>query len=168
MMGTFFLALFLFYVIMLPTKYAPDEMKAAYFIFILPKWLQEISFYSVIGFVLITPFYFRARLHKAATFTFETGQLSIVENNLKKVILVKSVENVYCNDLKNIFRKPKGKLQIVIKEKKGKVITFLLKNYEDEDEFMERVLATLEHAKFSFFDDNAISMHDDDGVENTA
>lgn len=49
------------------------------------------------------------------------------------------IEKIYCNDLKNIFGKPKRIFQIVIKNKEGLHTSFRLKDYETGGEFIDKL-----------------------------
>lgn len=137
-------------------------MSTAYYILVVPEWLKAISFYAFIGFVVLTPIYFRAKLYKNATLTFGLNEVLIKGKAINKSLPFDSIKEVWGNDLKNLLRQPKNKLQIVLRQKNGKDITFLLKNYECSDDFMDTTIDTLKEAKFSFYDSEAVGMHDDD------
>jgi hypothetical protein len=156
------IVLFIFYLIMSPTKNASEEMSTAYYILIVPEWLKELSFYALIGFLVLTPIYFRAKIYKNATLTFGLDQVLITGKAINKSLPFDSIKEVWSNDLKNLLRQPKNKLQIVVRQKNGKETTFLLKDYDCSDDFMETTIDTLKGVKFSFYDNEAVGMHDDD------
>ncbi|MDQ6812596.1 MAG: hypothetical protein M3040_02475 [Bacteroidota bacterium] len=147
---------------MSPTKNASEEMSTAYYILVVPEWLKAISFYALIVFVILTPIYFRARLYKNATLTFGINEVLIEGKAINKSLPFDSIKQVWGNDLKNLLRQPKNKLQIVLRQKSGKDTTFLLKNYDYSDDFMEKAMDILKDAQFSSYDSEAVAMHGDD------
>ena len=157
----FFIILAIFYLIMLPTKYASPEMSVGYYIIVVPETLKTFSFYSLIGILIILPLYYKLRLHKPAILTFQDEYISIVGKKINFKINNTNVGKVFCNDLKNAFGQLKEKLQIVIIEKAGKTTTFYLKNYNQAEEFMD-VFSTVKEAKFSFYDNEMPTDHEDE------
>lgn len=147
---------------MSPTNNSSEEMSVAYYILVVPEWLKQISSYAFIGFVVLTPIYFRGRLYKEATLTFGLHEILIKGKAINKSISFDSIKEVWGNDLKNVFGQPKNKLQVVLREKNGKEITFFLKNYDFSENFMETAMDILKEAKFSSYDTEEVAMHEDD------
>src|SRR3954467_356153 len=73
----FFTVLFILYLIMLPTTHASGEMATAYYILVVPQWLKDISSYSGLGLLIMTPIYYQARLHKPCVLEFYQEHISI-------------------------------------------------------------------------------------------
>ena len=157
----FFAVLFILYLIMLPTRNASGEMATAYYILAVPEWLKTISAYSLLGLLIITPIYYSARLHKPAKLMVHLDYLSISGKQLDINIPGKKVDKVFCNDLHNLFRKPKGILQFVIKQKRRKVTTFRLKHYDQGEEVLS-ALFSLGNMQFAFYEDDMIGDHQDE------
>ena len=87
--------------------------------------------------------------------------LSISGKQLDINIPGKKVDKVFCNDLHNLFRKPKGILQFVIKQKRRKVTTFRLKHYDQGEEVLS-ALFSLGNMQFAFYEDDMIGDHQDE------
>ena len=153
---------FILYLIMYPTKNASDEMSTAYYILVVPEWLKQISFYALIGFAILTPIYFRAKLYKNATLTYGLDQVLIKGKAVNKTLPFDSIKEVWSNDVKDLSGQPKNKLQIVLRQKNGRQTTFRLKDYNCSDDFMETTIDTLKDVKFSFYDKEAVDIHNED------
>ena len=147
---------------MYPTKNSSEEMSVAYYILVVPEWLKQISSYALIGFVVLMPIYVRARLYKKATLIFGLHEILIEGKTINKSLPFDSIKEVWGNDLKNVLGRPKNKLQVVLREKNGKEVTFFLKNYDFSDNFMETAMDILKEAKFSSYDSEEVAMHQDD------
>ncbi|MEI6950832.1 hypothetical protein V9K67_26870 [Paraflavisolibacter sp. H34] len=89
-------ALFILYVIMLPTRYASGEMATAYYILVIPKWLKTVSAYSVVGFSVTFWLYYNMRLYKSAILIFHPKELAIVGKHINLHIPFRKIEKVYC------------------------------------------------------------------------
>lgn len=135
----FFAILFVLDLFMLPSSYASEEMKTAYFILFIPETLKTLSGYSVIGLLITIPLYNSARRHRPALLTFYEDHFTIVGNKIDLKIHFIKIEKVFFNDLHTLFGKPRGILQFVIREKRRKSTTFRLKHYEEG----EAILAAL-------------------------
>ena len=126
----FSLILFVLYLIMIPASNSPGEIKTVYFILVVPDWLKVLSVCCGFGLIILIPLYYHARLHKSANLTFHKDHFAIAGKQINRVFPYTFIKKVFCNDLHNMFRKPKGILQFVIREKKGKETTFRMKRYE--------------------------------------
>lgn len=158
---SFFAVLFILYLIMLPTRHASGEMATAYYILVVPEWLKIISAYSGLGLLIVTPLYYKARLHKPAILKFHQDHLTITGKQIDFNIPFRKVDRVFCNDLHNLLRKPKGILQFVIRQKRRIVTTFRLRHYEEG----EAVLSAFSQAgniQFAFYEDDMVGDHDDE------
>ena len=147
---------------MYPTKNSSEEMSIAYYILVVPEWLKQISSYAFIGFIILTPIYFRARLYKNATLIFGLHEILIKGKTINKSLPFDSIKGVWGNDLKNLLGKPKNKLQVVLRQKSGKETTFFLKNYSFSEDFMETAMDILKEAKFSSYDSEEVAINEDD------
>jgi hypothetical protein len=157
----FIAVLLILYLIMLPSKHASGETATAYYILVVPEWLKAISSYSGIGVLIITPLYYKARLHKPAKLTVLQDHITISGKQIDLMILARKIEKVFCNDLHNFLRKPKGILQFVIKQKHRQVTTFRLKHYDQGEEVL-KALNDLKNIQFAFYEDDMIGQHTDE------
>lgn len=155
------LILGVFYLFMLPTKNASDEMATAYYILIIPEWLKNLSAIALLGLLITSPLYFAARLKKPAVLTLADTYVFITGKHLKLRIAFKDIKRVYFNDLMYFSRRPKNKMQIVIQLHSNKTTVFLLANYGDADLALEN-FSKIKNAEFAFYEDNMITMHQDD------
>lgn len=136
-------------------------MTTAYYILVVPEALKTLSAFSGIGLLITVSLYYSARLHKPALLTFHQDHISINGKEIDISISHKEIDKIFCNDLKNLFRKPKNKLQFVIRQKRRRSTTFMLKHYEQGEEFLEE-LSTLEKVGFAFYDDDMVGDHHDE------
>ena len=107
------------------------------------------------------PLYFAARLKKPALLTLGHDAIFIKGKQLDLTLPFKNIKRIYFNDLMNLQRQPKDKMQIVIQQKTNKTTTFLLTNYEDAELAVD-TLGKITNAEFAFYDDNMVTTHDDD------
>jgi hypothetical protein len=158
----FFLAiLFILYLVMIPAKNTPGEMATAYYILVVPEPLKVLSIYSGFGLLIVVPLYFSARLHKPATLSFHPNHLLIEGKKIDLNIPIKKIDQVFCNDLYNLFRKPKYILQFAIRQKNRVTTTFRLKHYEEGYQILKE-LNELQNIKISFYEDDMIGDHQDE------
>lgn len=155
--------LFMLYVVMYPALHSKSsgEMQAAYYILVVPDALKILSSYSFFGLLIVVPFYYRARLHKPATLSFEVDRLYITGKNIEIDIPIIKIEKVFCNDLKNAFGEPKGKMQVVVQQKNRTLTTFRLKDYEQGGELID-TLGTLQDVTLAGYDKEMVTEHDDE------
>ena len=153
------LILGLLYFIMLPTRNSSAEMASGYYILLVPDFLKTLSAYAGIGFIITAPLYFWARLNKPATLSLYDDRLSIAGKEINLSIPARKIDKVFCNDLHDRFRKPKGILQFVVRQKRRKkTTTFRLKHYEQGDEVLNE-FNKLENIQFAFYEDNMLTDH---------
>jgi hypothetical protein len=157
----FFAVLFVLDVIMLPTKNASQEMATAYYILVVPEWLKTASAYSGLGLLIVAPLYYSARLHKPAKLIIHQDHLLIVGKQIDLNIPARKIDKVFCNDLHNLFRRSKGILQFVLKQKRRKVTTFRLKHYDQGEEVLSQLI-NLENIQFAFYVHDMIGNHQDE------
>lgn len=155
------IALVLFSLTFSPTKYQSDEMKVAYYILVIPDWLKTVSAIAFIGLIITAPVYFSARLHNVALLTITDKEICIKSKQINIEISTSSVAKIYFNDLKNLLRQPKNKLQIVIQQKNKTTTSFLLKNYDDSETALA-ALSKITNAEFAFYDDKMLTTFDED------
>ncbi len=156
-----FLIVFLFYLYMSPTKNTSNEMATVYYILVMPEWLKRISAYAFLGLIIFLPLYFVARVKKSALLIVSDETLFIKGKQLDLIIPFKSIKKIYFNDLKNLLRQSKEKLQVVIQQKSNKSTVFLLANYE-EAEIVLDTLSEITNAEFAFYDDNMQTIQHDE------
>jgi len=123
--GILLIVIFILAIVMSPSKYNSDEMQAAYYILVVPDWLKIISTIAAAGLLIIMPLYFSARLYKPALLTLNSDAIIIKGDNFNFNKPLNSIYKIYFNDLKNLLRKPKNKLQIVIEQKDKKTLVFI-------------------------------------------
>ncbi|MEI6948176.1 hypothetical protein V9K67_13350 [Paraflavisolibacter sp. H34] len=156
----FFAFLFLLYLVMLPAKNASGEMATAYYILVVPEALKRLSAYSGIGLLLVLPLYYYARLQKPATLTIQNDLISITGKGVGRTIPIRKMDRIYFNDVKTVFGKPKGILQMVIRQKRRKLTTFRLRHYDQSAALLE-ACSTFEKITFAFYDKEMMADHDD-------
>lgn len=155
--------LFMLYVVMLPAVHSKSsgEMQVAYYILVVPGALKMLSSYSFFGLLIVVPLYYRARLHKPAVLRFSNNIVYIIGNKINIVIPKTRIKKVYCNDLKNAFGEPKGKLQVVIQQNVYTQTTFRLKNYEEGGELID-AFGALECVTLAGYDKEMVGDHEED------
>ncbi|HEY4147849.1 MAG TPA: hypothetical protein VGM41_02915, partial [Chitinophagaceae bacterium] len=107
------------------------------------------------------PLYFNARLKKPALLTLKEDAILIKGKELEVTIPFRNIKRIYFNDLKHLLIRSKEKMQVVIQQKSGKSTTFLLANY-GEAELAIDTLGKISEAEFAFYEDNMVTMHDDE------
>ena len=146
---------------MLPTRHASGEMATGYYILVVPDALKALSTYSGIGLFITVPLYNSARLHKPAILTFHNDHLSITGKQIDLNIPFRKIDKVFCNDLHNLFRQPKGILQFVLRQKNRQMTTFRLKQYDQGEEVLMELNAS-QNLPIAFYEDDMIGDHDDE------
>lgn len=143
---------------MLAPRYSSAEIATAYYILVVPAWVKTASVYSGLGLLIITPLYYYARLHKPARLVVHQGHLSITGKQVELNIPFRKIDKVFCNDLHNMLRRPKGILQFVIKQKRRKETTFRLRHYHQGEEVLS-ALSKLENVGIAFYEEEMIGGH---------
>jgi hypothetical protein len=146
---------------MLPTKNNSEEMGVVYFISIIPEVIKELTVYAIIGFFILSYLYYSSRLYLKASIIFATDALIITGKNFNRTIKFDSIKGIWCDDLTNYSGESKEKLQIVLREKGGKEITFFLKYYVLSDDFMQTLTNTVKDVRYSFYNNESVG--EDDG-----
>ena len=160
-MMTLFIVLFLFYIVMYPTKTSSDEIATAYYILVVPNWLKMISAFACVGLIIAAPLYSITRLQKAALLTISTDNILIKGDKIDITIKNRFITKIYISDLTDLLRRPKNKVQIVIRHRKKMLTVFRLKNYDDSEEVFD-ALSKIENAEFIFFDKSIPTMHNEE------
>ena len=155
--------LFMLYVVMYPAIHSKSsgEMQAAYYILVVPDALKTLSSYSFFGLLIIVPLYYRARLHKPATLSFVDDRLHITGKKVEIDIPIEGIDKVFCNDLKDVFGKPKEKLQVVVRQKNRTLTTFRLNDYGQGGELID-ALGALQGVTLAGYDKEMVTEHDDE------
>jgi hypothetical protein len=159
--GILLIVVFLFAIVMSPTRYNSNEMKVAYYIIVVPDWLKVSSFVAGIGIIITLKLYFSARLYKPALLTLNAESVVIKGKGIDFNITFGSVAKIYFNDLKDLLRRPKNKLEIAIEQKNKKMLVFLLKNYSDGEKAMD-MLGKIDKAEFGFYDFDIATTHEEE------
>lgn len=146
---------------MVPTTYSSGEIKTAYYILVIPEWFKKLSAYSIFCLIILGPLYYYARLHKSARLIFHTDHISIKGKKIDLTFPYRTIAKIFCNDLHNLLRKPKGILQFMIRQHGGTETTFRIKHYEQGEKFLSQLTA-LENTKFAFYNDEMIGEHHDE------
>ncbi len=160
-MTALFVVLFLFYIVMYPTKNSSGEMATAYYILVVPDWLKTFSALAFAGLIIVIPLYNVTRLQKAALLTIDTDNVFIKGDKVDITIKNRFITKVYISDLTDLLRRPKNKMQIVIRHRKKKLTVFRLKNYDDSEEVID-ALSKVDNAEFMFFDKSIPTMHNEE------
>jgi len=156
-----FSLLSILYIVMLPTKNAPEEMTFFYYILVVPQSIKITSAIGLVGLLILIPIYFRTRLNKPGQLTFGEDKIIITGNGIDITMNSKLMDKIFINDLKNSKRELKHKLQIALQPKYGKQVIFQLKDYSDSDPFIA-TLGNLKNVEFAFYDDNVPTLHHDE------
>jgi hypothetical protein len=135
----FSIGLFIVSINFLPTEHASDEMTFAYFLFATPKLLQDASFVSVAGLLIVLPIYLNLRLRKNAMLTFTSDAFANTGNRINETIPISDISEIYCTDAKLLDGTPKEKLTLHIIRRKNKNGTVRLTHYLQVEDFMARV-----------------------------
>jgi hypothetical protein len=106
-LGLLFIVLFLFAIVMSPTKYNSDETKAAYYILVVPNWIKVSSSIGAIGLIITLQLYYSARLYQPALLTLSIENILIKGKGIEFEIAFSFVAKIYFNDLKDLLRRPK-------------------------------------------------------------
>jgi hypothetical protein len=159
----FFSFLFILYLVMYSANHSQSssEMQTTFFTLVVPSTLKSISVYSFIGLLVIVPLYYRARLHVSASLIFEQDRVYIIGENITLDIPNSKIGKVFCNDLKNYLGKPKGILQVVIRQKGSRLTTFQLKDYEKGGELIDS-FGKIEGITMVGYDNEMVTVHDDE------
>jgi len=152
--------LFLFYLVMLPSTYASGEMKVAYYILGVPDWLKTISSYSVLGLLLILPVYYVSKSYKPGLVLFTRDSLTIT-GGITKEISLQSIRKIILNDVRYLIRRTRKAAEVVIIQTGGRKTSFLLKDYDESQGFVEAV-SGLENVDFFFYNETGMEVHDHD------
>ncbi len=136
-------------------------MATAYYILLIPDFFKKISSWAILGLIFVIPLYYAARLNEPALFTYDSDTIFLKGEKIDIAIPQKRIEKIYFNDLHNLLRQPKGKIQIVIKQKNKKLTSFILANYDDGEMFMD-ILGKMENIRLAFYDDNLVTDHENE------
>jgi hypothetical protein len=148
----FFIVLFVLYLIMLPSRHSPLEMKTAYFILATPDLLKRFSVYSIIGLPATVWLYYSLRLYKPATLRFHSKAISIVGKYVDLTIPFRKIEKVYCKGLFKLSTRHKAAMKVVLQQKQHKSTTFKLKHSEQNEKVLD-LFNALENAELVFTND---------------
>ena len=160
-MMALFVVLFLLYMVMYPTENSSDEMATAYYILVVPDWLKAVSACAFAGLIIVIPLYSVTRLQKAALLTIGSDNILIKGDKVDITIKNRFITKIYISDLTDLLRRPKNKMQIVIRHRKKMLTVFRLKNYDDSEEVFDS-LSKIENAEFIFFDKSIPTMHNEE------
>ena len=111
--------------------------------------------------MIIVPLYYRARLHKPATLSFVDDRLHITGKKVEIDIPIEGIDKVFCNDLKDVFGKPKEKLQVVVRQKNRTLTTFRLNDYGQGGELID-ALGALQGVTLAGYDKEMVTEYDDE------
>ncbi len=150
---------FLLYFAMLPTKHSSGEMATVYYILAIPDWLKKSSAIGLVGLIILTPVYISLRLSTPALLTIQNETILIEENRKSLTIQNDSVTKIFFNDLTDLLKQPKYKIEIALKYKYDKTIIFRLKYYIDADDVLT-ALSNITNADFLFHNTPLWTMFD--------
>jgi hypothetical protein len=156
-----FVVLFLFYIVMYPTKYSSEEMATVYFILVVPNWLKTISALAFIGLIITFPLYNVTRLQRSALLTISSDNILIKGDTVDITIKSRFITKIYISDLTDLLGRPKNKMQIVIRHRKKMITVLKLKNYNESEEVFD-ALSKIDNTEFIFFDKSISTMHNEE------
>jgi hypothetical protein len=162
MMVCFFF-LFLLYIVMIPADKSQSscEMKAAYYILLVPEWLKEYSFYSLFGLLVLIPIHRISKLHKVGQLEIHDEFIEVRGGGHDKKIEVHNIKRIVINDVTRVFRKPHEAVEIIIFHKPNGKTSFLLRHYVQSEEVID-ALAKLNGVEFSVSEGFALQTDDED------
>ncbi len=121
---------------------------------LMPGWLIVLC---LIGAVFFGILYSISRIKQPAVLNASAGMLHIKGIGIDLSIPVQRIKKIYFNDLKNMFREPKGVMQIVVKQENGQHTFLMLADYGDIEKAMD-MLGKIGTVEFAFYDDSMEAM----------
>lgn len=85
----------------------------------MPGWLILLC---IIGGVFSWLGYEVSRIKRPAVLTISQDILHFKGKQIDLVIPIERIKKIYFNDLKNVFREPKGVMQVGVKQKNGPIL----------------------------------------------
>jgi len=128
----------------LPVNNASLEMQVAWYILVIPRFINVALAYSLIGFLVILPFYINLRLYKKAILTFLPNAIKISGSSLNYNLSIDNMRRVFCMDERDDDGFPKGRVTFYFEEKrKGKIAEYIIRarliDYTEIDKVMEHL-----------------------------
>lgn len=140
----------LVYLIMYPTKYAPNEMALAYYNLVLPELIRKFILFSMIGLFISGLLYLEVRLYKSAIITFETNQINIVGKSINLTLKIYDIKKVtFMDDSKEVGGQLREKFMVYFQQRMEKSIRLRLEHYVQAEEFMNEFLK-YDHLEYEF------------------
>jgi len=123
---------------MMPGNSQSDEMKAAYFYFVVPMTFQRIFIIAFISFLIFLPLNKILRKYRSAKLTFFENHILITGSNFSTQILTKEISTIYLSEKSKISkrRKVKKQLSMRIEDINLHTTNILLTNYNEAEKFV--------------------------------
>lgn len=133
------------YLFFLPSENSSGEMQVAWYILVVPDIVKYAAFYSLIGFIILTPVWIYLRLYKKALLTFLPSEVLLKGSSIHYSIPIDRIKKVWCMDATDRDGYPKCKLTVYFLQKrkrqiKESVVRIRLKDYSQIDDFMEQLI----------------------------
>ncbi len=141
---------FLVYLIMYPTKYAPDEMALAYYNMFLPEILKKFITFSIIGLIISFILYLNVRMYKKAVVKFEPNQIIIRGKSINLTLKIYNIKKVtFMDESQEVGGRMKEKFMVYFQQRMEKSIRIRLVHYLQGEEFSDEFLK-YEHLEYEF------------------
>jgi len=129
----------------LPVQDAPGEIQTVWFILVVPNVIKTAAFYSLVGFLIITPIWINFRLYKDAVLTFLPDAIFLKGKSILYTLPIDRIKKISCMDSTDANGFPKGKLTIYFLQKRRRkvkewIVRVRLKDYSEIDLFMEHLI----------------------------
>lgn len=141
------------YVFMMPGDSQSDEMKAAYFYFVVPMTFQRIFIIALVSFIFLLPLNKLLRQYRPGKLTFFEDHILITGNNFSTQLLTKEIMTIYISEKSKINRRKKSKRQLAIRieDINLHMTNVLLTNYNEAENFVSW-LSNYDKIKLEFKD----------------
>lgn len=133
-------------------------MRVAYYILVVPKWLQNASAYSFLGLIILMPVYSISKTFHPALLVVDDTAVCICKKENKQTIPLNSITKIIISEMKPFFRKERT--EIILKQGTRKSTSFLLEHFIQTEELME-LFIKFENIEFAF-SRFALETHDED------
>jgi hypothetical protein len=140
LMFGFIFMFFLCNVLFLPVRFAPLEMKTAYFILVIPSMIKKLLALAVMGALVTWILQAIAREHRKAVLTFASDQITVEGKKLNMVFPLDQISRIYAEDVHGLTGNPKRKFKLDFIDKKQIATMIRLADY-DQVEAVLKVLA---------------------------
>ena len=132
---------FIAYLIISPTKNAPDEMALAYYNLVLPEILKKFILFSFIGLIISCILYLKVRMYKKAIVKFEPTEIVIRGKSINLTLKIYNIKKVtFMDESQEVGGRIKEKFMVYFQQRMEKSIRIRLVHYLQGEEFSDEFL----------------------------